>query len=951
METKRAVEILARPVADGDPYYGSGYCLGGGLILTCGHVIPLDTAGYRLTVRADLGRHETSASVAWRNSDHDVALLRLDEANALPTDPVPLVNLLLTAESGTLPFEMFGWPRSGNMPGTLKTTRDPVHARGVIESAEFLGAPSGLLRLRSGEHYPELPEGSYWAGMSGAAIFIEEHLVAVQVSQPNSRLTSYLAGRPVSMEVLSVLDESGRSGIEVLADAGNMSAKAFTPESQRGIDWPIMVGRLPQGADCFQKRPEQTALFMAFQDADTNTVVVTQVLTGMGGVGKTQLAANFARTQWGKRNVDLLVWVDATSRLSIISTYAAAADRIGVTPVGGASDLNKSADRFWSWLAEKSDKKWLIVLDDVADPDDLEGLRPPLSSWGNTVVTTRRNDPSHYAEGWTLLKVGLFTADQARQYLRSRLSDHPDALIGADKLAQDLGYLPLALASASAYIRYIADSDGTADGPSTCAGYSALLADQQRRLDEESMPTKRIHGYGRTLAATWSISIDQVDRQLPSGIAHRLMELLSLLDPNGIPFAILGTGEIRAYLGSQSPEEIRTALRALRDFSLIEFADADDDPIRIHALVQRAVRDTTEASAEEGTRALADSLSSLWPARQHDTDFVRLLQNNTLVLSAVSPEPLRTPALHELLFQLGDSYGLAGLVVQAHEYFTALREQATGPRGADSRDMLKARQRDAYWLGYRGKAEDAFREFEALAADQARVLGPDDPDTLITRHNVARFRGRSGDAPGAVSDLVRLVADETRVLGATHLETLKSRNILGYWHNMTGDHDGAVAELEAVLPIWTEHYGPDHAETLRARIDLAMAKADKGDYAGAIVEGETLVQDRTRALGPDKPETLSSRASVAHWRAMAGEDSVAALEAIASDHVRVLGPRQPNTLRAQAYHIEAIASAGDVPRAIAMMTNHLEVVLEVHGPTHILTQRCQQKLAEWQGAS
>lgn len=946
METERAVEIIARPAAGGKPHYGSGFCLGRGVVLTCAHIVPPDVAGYRLTVRADRGRREIPASVSWRNGDDDVALLRLDAANDLPAGPVPLADLSFSAESGTVSFEMYGWARSGDMPVAEKTERDPVHVDGEIKATEFRGATSGLLRLRPHESYPALSAGSFWSGMSGAAVFIDEALVAVQIAQPDGRLTSYLAGRPVSSEVLSFRDESGSSGAEVLARAGIPSGLAFTPDSRRAVDWPILVGRLPDGADCFQERPEQDALIRAFRKA--KTVVVAQVLTGMGGVGKTQLAADFARNQWDDRYVDLLVWVNASSRLSIISAYADAADRIGAIPVGGTSDLNAAANRFRSWLTERDDKKWLIVLDDVADPSDLEHLKPPLSASGHTIVTTRRNDPSYYAKGWRLLKVGLFTPDQAREYLRNRLGEHPDALTGADRLAEDLGYLPLALASASAYIRYVADSEGTVDGPGTCAEYSAVLADRRRRLDEEIMPTRQVDDYGRTLAATWSISIEQVDRQFPSSIGRRVMVLLSLLDPNGVPFAVLDTPEVHAYLGSGSPDEIRTVLRALRDFSLIDFGDGDSDLVRIHALVQRAVRET-ETGLDEAARALADSMASLWSAHEHEAEFVRPLQSNTLALSEISPEPLRTPELHRLLFLLGDSYGLAGLVDQAHKYFTALREHSSATLGTDSRDTLKTRQHDAFWLGFRGKAEEALPQFEALASDSARVLGHDAPGTLIARHNVARFRGRSGDAQGAVRDLERLVADETRVLGPTDIETLKSRNILGYWRTMSGDHRGAVAELEDVLPILTAHHGSDHTETLRARNDLAMAKADSGDYAGAIAEGETLIRDRTRALGAEKPETMSSRAYVAHWRTMNGEDSLAALEAIVSDHVRVLGPRHPNTLRAQAYYIEAVAAGGNVTRAIALMTSHLEIVRDVHGPAHILTARCAQKLAEWEG--
>lgn len=956
METDRAVEVIARPVETGTPHYGSGYCLGGGIILTCAHIIPSDTARYRLTVRADPGRREASASVAWRNARADIALLRVGEANGFAAAVIPLTDLSFLPGSGIVSFEMFGWPRSGDMPGALKPVRDPVHVDGEIRVAEFLRSSSGLLRLRPRDSYPPLSAGSYWSGMSGAAIFIEDSLVAIQVSQPNSALP-YLAGRPVDSAVLSVRDESGSSGTEVLTDAGIPSGQAFTPAPQvvtpvpvRGIDWPILVDGLPSGTDYFQRRPEQDSLLKAFIEADT--AVGAQVLTGMGGVGKTQLAADFARSQWDSRNVDLLVWVNAGSRLSIVSTYANAAERIGLASSAGMSDLDIAAKRFWSWLAEGKDKKWLIVLDDVADPDDLHDLKPLPSRRGKTIVTTRRLEPSYYSGGWTVLEVGLFTPDQARDYLQSRLRDHPDALAGADELAEALGYLPLALASASTYIRFIAEARGTLDGPRTCAEYGALLANRQEEL-AEFMPAVGAGGYERTVAAIWLISIERLERQFPSGIARRLMELLSLLNPNGVPFAIIDTPAIHAYLGSQSAAEVRRALRALRRFSLLTDTGNDQDhPIILHVLVQLAVRETTELSRlADAARVLADGMLAAWPGLSRDVDGLRLLQNNAAALSEAEPGPLRAPAVHPLLFRLGDSYGDIGLVGQAHAHFAALRDQAAASLGADSRDTLKARERAAYWLGFSGKVKDAVREFDALATDLTRVLGADALDTFIARHNVARFRGRDGDPEGAVDDLKRLVADEARVLGPTHLETLKSRNILGYWRNASGDRPGAMAELKEVLPVLIEHYGSDHYETLRARNDLAMAQADAGEYADAISQGERLVQDRTRVLGAENPATLSSRAYLAHWQSLNGENDPAALESIVSDHVRVLGARHPNTLRARTYYIEATAKGGDVAGAIAMMADHLEVTREVLGPTHIVTTRCQRGLAEWRGTA
>ncbi|GGV51403.1 NB-ARC domain-containing protein [Streptomyces spectabilis] len=300
---------------------------------------------------------------------------------------------------------------------------------------------------------------------------------------------------------------------------------------QEPASWPHQVGVIPPAARSFQHRAESQRL-RATADGG-GTTVLTQLLTGMGGVGKTQLAADYARAAWSDTSttggLDVLVWIAASGRSAIMTGYAQAGIELCRAD---PNDPEQAARSFLAWLTPKAAAKpcrWLIVLDDVTDPDDLKGLWPPTSLHGRTLVTTRRRDAALAADGRHTIHVGLFTDEEALAYLATSLAQHGEPADELSALAADLGHLPLALAQAAAYI---------VDAGETVSGYRTLLADRTTTLaalapdalpDDQALP----------LAAAWSLSIDRADTLRPVGLARPMLQLASLLDGNGIPQDVL----------------------------------------------------------------------------------------------------------------------------------------------------------------------------------------------------------------------------------------------------------------------------------------------------------------------------------------------------------------------------------------------------------------------------
>ncbi|MGK5451232.1 NB-ARC domain-containing protein, partial [Streptomyces radiopugnans] len=290
----------------------------------------------------------------------------------------------------------------------------------------------------------------------------------------------------------------------------------------------------PREADCFQDRAAVRELERALDGG--GTAVLCQVLSGMGGVGKTQLAAHHARRVLAAGGVDLLVWATAATREAVVAAYAQAAAGI----LYSDPDLPETAAReFLAWLEHRpgpGQRRWMVVLDDVADPADLRGLWPPASPLGRTLVTTRRRDAALTGPGRRLVPVGLFSPREATAYLAASLAvrgrHEPEGELAA--LAGELGYLPLALSQAAAYL---------IDSGLDCAAYRALLADRARDLaDALPDPGALPDDQAAPLDAAWSLSADRADRLRPYGLARPMLRLAAMLDPNGIPAAVL-TGE------------------------------------------------------------------------------------------------------------------------------------------------------------------------------------------------------------------------------------------------------------------------------------------------------------------------------------------------------------------------------------------------------------------------
>jgi hypothetical protein len=367
--------------------------------------------------------------------------------------------------------------------------------------------------------------------------------------------------------------------------------------------WPIVVGRVPDLASAFQRRPGlRTEVERARQAAigsgeQAFGVVLTQVLSGGGGVGKSQLAASFAREAL-EVGTDLVVWVFAESVDGIVTAYAQAA---GLVQAAGATgqpeDAESDAAAFLQWSAS-TQRSWLIVLDDITDPQRVIPWWPTShEGTGWVLATTRSRDQHLFGAGRRHVDISIYSKEEAAEYLRKRLAARPSLLdADAGSLAKELGYLPLALSHAAAYML---------DQRVRCGTYLEMYLAEAQRLDalmagDPDGHDRNTDGQARAITSTLLLAATAAAQCEPVGLARAALDLCAVLDPNGHPEAMWSTEAVTNYLAGRrahssetwipvTAAESRRAVMALNRFGLITVDEEHpNQAIQIHAVTARS---------------------------------------------------------------------------------------------------------------------------------------------------------------------------------------------------------------------------------------------------------------------------------------------------------------------------------------------------------------------------
>ncbi|MBB6550178.1 tetratricopeptide repeat protein [Nonomuraea rubra] len=650
----------------------------------------------------------------------------------------------------------------------------------------------------------------------------------------------------------------------------------------------------------------------------TGSVVITQAAVyGLGGIGKSELALQYAARHRDKYT--LVWWSEADNPTQIQASLAELARTVcvGADSVAAAQASAEEAAA-WAlvWLA--AHPGWLLIFDNVEDAEDLHPSLGRLS--GGRVLITSRRDTGWQDVGCTPISLEVLEPEAARQLLAKLIGIRPTTEDGEEpaarelaRLAEELGFLPLALRQAGAFI----------------ARTPGVTVTDYRRLLHQAPDGEEV------LARVWAITRQRIAER--DALAPRLLALLACYAPDQLPVDVLH------HLPEVEPVRVGKALALLASYSMITISN-DRDAVSVHRLVQAVT--LADLSGQQRRTVREEAASVLAAALPENPTVIgtwalygRLLPH---ARTALAPE---SDAMNQVIDYLKASGAYATAMTVQHHRYRALLDR-DGPHHLRT---LVAQAELAYYTAMVGDVVGARDQFAALLPIRERVSGAEHPDTLAVRANLARWSGEAGDAAGARDQLAELVPIRERVSGAEHPDTLNVRAHLAYWWGEAGDAAGARDQSAALLPIRERVSGAEHPDTLTDRANLAYWSGRAGDVVGARDQSAALLSIRERVLGAEHPDTLADRANLARWSGEAGDvvgarDQFAALVPIRE---RVSGAEHPDTLADRANLARWSGEAGDVVGARDQFAALVPIRERVSGAEHPDTLTARAHLAYW----
>jgi tetratricopeptide (TPR) repeat protein len=606
---------------------------------------------------------------------------------------------------------------------------------------------------------------------------------------------------------------------------------------------------------------------------------VTQAITGLGGVGKTQLAVEYAYRH--AADYDVIWWIRADNATTLESDFAALAAEVHL-PEARLADQTQITAALKRWLRERG--RWLLVFDNAHRRED---IRPYLvQAGGHTIITSRE---ASWGSTATTVPVKGLLPDNAVGFLLMR-TDREEAG-AAPNLAKELGYLPLALEQAAAYI---------AETGMSFQSYLRLFREKRSAVFER--PEAKPDDYPLTVATTWTVAVEPLERESPAAVA--LLRLCAFLAPEKIPLDVIRHAPeyLPEPLASVAAEEfgLREAVARLHSYSLVEAAD---DLLTVHRLVQMVTFDGLDDSARRmWVKAAVTILNDAFPDGDAEPDTwavsAPLLSHALYAAELGKSLPSVQEVTSELLEKAGAYLLARAQYQQAHQVLNDALDIAEHVYGPDHPRVASCLSNVGGVLQTLGEFDPARAAFERALRIDEQIYGPNAPTVAGDINNLGFVLQDLGDLPGARTAFERALRIDEQAESSDQAAIARHINNLGTVQRALGDLPAARVAFERALRINEQVYGPDSRSVATGINNLGSVQRALGDLPAARAAFERALRIDEQIYGPDHPEVATDVNNLG--RVLQDLGDLPAARAAYERALRIfqvrLGDNHPNTL-------------------------------------------------------
>jgi tetratricopeptide (TPR) repeat protein len=706
---------------------------------------------------------------------------------------------------------------------------------------------------------------------------------------------------------------------------------ADTPRVSRAV--PAIWGNVPQRnknftgrGEIFERLRHETSKVTAVLPEDP----LPQALQGLGGVGKTAVAIEYAHRF--RSEYELVWWIPADELALIRSSLAALAGRLGLESAT-ATGIESAASAVLDALRRGYPfNRWLLIFDNADQPEELQELIP--HGPGDVLITSRNHRWQSVVD---TVQVDVFARTESAAFLAKRV---PRGITesDADRLADKLGDLPLALEQAGAL-----------------QAETGMSVDEYLRLLDEHASDIMAEGkspeYPRSMTAAWKLSVATVRQQLPE--AEELLRYCAFFGSDPIPREVLRRGtqmtETRVSDLIANPILFARAIRELGRFALLKI---DGGAILIHRLIQALIRDDLSVKEKEKYRhevhLILTAGAPTSPEDRRQWPFYA-----ELIAHAASPvtslERCQDPDVRAFALDMVRYLYRSGDLLSSKSFAQRFAKQwkedsgSTHPTVLDAQRLLGNAHREL------GEFPEAYRIIEETLSDSQIVLGPLDPLTLALRNAHGADLRAHGDFKNARELDLETLDIHLRVFGEDDPQTWRVMSNLALDHGLNSDYQAArEMHQRAYLLQRQATSGVSATEVLNSWSGIARALRLCGNFFEARDVGEDARDHGRDELGPEHYLTLRATTdlSIALRRIPAAHDEALQLAQDVLDlSVRLFGEKHPDTMAAAISLTNIQRVIGQTDQALILAERTLASYPDVYGPYHPYNYGCAGNLA------